>query len=74
MALPINDGSLSDFYMVYQFIDHSTVQVLQIQIFSDDRRPVLNGGGFFLCLVHFVQKYVQPFSLGSPFMLVILHQ
>ena len=32
MALPINDGSLSDFYMVYQFIDHSTVQVLQIQI------------------------------------------
>ena len=60
--------------MVYQLVDGSPVKVLQVQILSDDRRPVLNGGGFLLCLIYLGQKRIQAFRLGKPLLFVLLRQ
>lgn len=68
--MPVYNGALTDLNMVYQFINGGPIKVLQVQILSDDRRPVLNGGGFLLCLIYLGQKRIQAFRLGKPLLFV----
>ena len=74
VALTVYNGTLTDFNMVNQFVYGGPVKFLQVQIFSDDCRPIMNGGDFLFCRVYLGQKNLQPFGLGHPLLFIFLHQ
>lgn len=73
-ALTVYNGTLTDFNMVNQFVNGGPVKFLQVQIFSYDCRPIMNGGNFLFGLFYFGQKRIQPIGLGHPLLFVFLHQ
>ena len=74
LPLAVYNGALTDFNVVNQFVNNGPVKFLQVQIFADDRRPFVDGGGLPLYLVHLGQKRVQAFRLGKPLLFVFLRQ
>ncbi len=50
LALTVHNGAFANFNVVNQFVDGTPVQFRQIQVFSDDCHPILNGSCLFFCI------------------------
>lgn len=74
VALAVYNGALTDFDVVYQLVQNGPVKFLQVQIFLNEYRPIMNGGNFLFCRIYFGQKRLQAFRLGKTFLLILLHQ